>query len=289
VASGRRPPPSPRRAPPRPWPPPAADVEAPELWRALDLRRVPTHLRGRSWRELAGPLQQELPDRLVLTRGDAVLRVLSKFEDPQYIHTYEPADAAATARAGRRLTYELPRFNLEFALDAATGDVVSLQHRRPLAACQQLAGGASYTLPNFGRYLVLADKGLDGGGAQGARRLVLVPSGRVLRDAAEQVDIKVDGSSAAELKVRPGLLRPLRSIRFDRLPAGPSICLLPVMHHPALARSHATHAFSPTGLCGGTTSQNCKPLASILDPQPPRPGPCLRGPPSLWQPAGQHG
>ncbi|KIZ06296.1 hypothetical protein MNEG_1660 [Monoraphidium neglectum] len=187
--------------------------------RAYDCRRVPPHLRARPWHELLAPpavraggdgdtASEQLPDQLVLTADDAVLRVLSKYEDPRFIHVHRPAGPAAQGIAGYLLRYELPRFALEFELCGPDGALRSLQRRGyVLAARQQLAdavaapgdgvtGVVDYTLPGFSRYLVLE----NGGGGSGAERLVEVPAGKVALLEGGGATVEVDGSSGAGLR-----------------------------------------------------------------------------------------
>jgi hypothetical protein len=191
--------------------------------RAYDCRRVPAHLRARPWHELLAPpavgaggdgdaASEQLTDQLVLTADDAVLRVLSKYEDPRFIHVHRPAGSAAQGIAGHLLRYELPRFALEFELCGADGALRSLQRRGyVLAARQQLAdaveppgdgviGAVDYTLPGFSRFLVLENTG--GGG--GAERLVEVPAGKVALLEGGGATVELDGSSGATLRVRLG-------------------------------------------------------------------------------------
>jgi hypothetical protein len=75
---------------------------------ALDVRRVPPHLRARHWTALASDargtgLWADLPDRLVLPSGGGrapVLSVLAKLEDAHFIHVHAPT--ARPGEAGRR-------------------------------------------------------------------------------------------------------------------------------------------------------------------------------------------
>jgi hypothetical protein len=104
---------------------------------------VPHHLRQRPWPTLLG--SPDLTDQLVLTDSPTVT-VLSKFEDPQFIHTYISSTG--------QLKFELPRYQLSFALQ--DGRLVSLNHSGyHLASNQQLTSTEHYTMPNFRQYLLL--------------------------------------------------------------------------------------------------------------------------------------
>jgi hypothetical protein len=140
---------------------------------------VPHHLQQKPWLSLI--TSAEVKDQLVLT-DSAVVDVLCKFEDRQYIHTYISGTCTTEV-----LKFELPRYQLEFALQG--GKLMSLNYRGyQLASNQQLASTEQYTLPNFTQYLVL-ERSLE---AQqevtvnmGQRRtdtLVLIPAGSVTVD-----------------------------------------------------------------------------------------------------------
>jgi len=145
--------------------------------------------------------------------------VFSKFEVPDFIHTYmrghcpglaavpktTPSKSkrlgshtvqtsgkqgsehvlAASGTAAAGMTWHLPRCSLEFEL-TADGSVVSLDHRGYRLSQQQLlvtgsATAVRYTLPEFHQYLVLQvqQDRLRGISADRSDQLVLVPSGRV--------------------------------------------------------------------------------------------------------------
>ncbi|GLC35571.1 thioredoxin-disulfide reductase [Pleodorina starrii] len=194
-------------------------------------RRVPSHLQSRHhWTELLSvpELRQQLTDLLVLLRGCAVQDLLlSKLEEPQFIHAYDSREAEPGL-----LRLELPRFGLEFEIRPNDGSVTSRDysgyrlHRRQLLVWEKEAeeeggggsddegtGGSSYdavqyTLPEFRQYLVL--ERLPGTGAvQGARRedvLVLVPAGGVevgkqpSFGSVGEVRVRVSNASDASLK-----------------------------------------------------------------------------------------
>lgn len=155
----------------------------------FDCRRVPDHLRSTHWAQLE---LRQLPLRLVLPRECGITPVLAKFDDPAFIHAYEPVtarsatDKARGAAAGQALlVYELPRFRLGFEL-LPGGQLRSLDYAGyKLSACQQLVQqeGASYTLPEFTRYLLLQlCEGGKGAGNASAGQLVLVPVGDVAHE-----------------------------------------------------------------------------------------------------------
>jgi hypothetical protein len=134
---------------------------------------VPHHLRQRPWPTLLG--SPDVTDQLVLTDSPMV-SVLSKFEDPQFIHTY-------ITSAGK-LKFELPRYQLMFAFEA--GRLLSENYRGyQLASNQQLASTQHYTMPNIRQYLVLEKSAMaqqDATTNMGQRRentMVLIPVGDV--------------------------------------------------------------------------------------------------------------
>jgi hypothetical protein len=183
---------------------------------------VPTHLQQQQhWTAVltqhAGQLSQR---QLVLTdrNSSQVLKVLSKFEDSAFIHTYMPGQCPAhllqpqqqqqtlhtpaadrptgsdppvleaTGPAVPGMLWHLPRCGLQFELQT-DGRIVSLDHRGYSLSRQQLlvsddinAQHSSYTLPECQQYLVLqADQDSSSGvyGAERSTQLMLVPSGRV--------------------------------------------------------------------------------------------------------------
>lgn len=166
--------------------------------RLYDCRRVPLHLQGKPWQQLVeGEFSQQLTHRLVHTACpgddsgtmDQVVSVLAKFEDPAFIHVYQPAPAFSSDRSphpcskgsvpSSRLLYELPRYGLEFELSEVDGQLRSLQYKDAVLRCRQqmvevddVADGAAiqYTLPNFKRYLVLEviTAGSSGSGSMGS-------------------------------------------------------------------------------------------------------------------------
>ncbi|GLC49187.1 thioredoxin-disulfide reductase [Pleodorina starrii] len=187
--------------------------------------RVPSHLQSRHhWTELLSvpELRQQLTDLLVLLRGCAVQDLLlSKLEEPQFIHAYDSREAEPGL-----MRLELPRFGLEFEIRPSDGSVTSRDysgyrlHRRQLLVWEREAeeeggggsddegtGGSScnavqYTLPEFRQYLVL--ERLPGTGVvQGARRedvLVLVPAGGV--EVGQQQQQQPSSRSVDEVRVR---------------------------------------------------------------------------------------
>ena len=156
---------------------------------------------------------QELSQRqLVLLDANSsqVLKVLSKFEAPEFIHVFmpgrcpgdhlpsstKPTGASASSRAlllpktgkgSAGMVWQLPRCRLDFEL-TAEGRVVSLDHRGYCLSTQQLlvsksAQGVAYTLPELHQYLVLQAQPSSTSkyvGADQSDQLVLVPAGRVL-------------------------------------------------------------------------------------------------------------
>ncbi|GIL75394.1 hypothetical protein Vretifemale_5196 [Volvox reticuliferus] len=169
---------------------------------SYDCHRVPHHLQSRHWTELLQPdLLPQLPDRLVLLSGSAVLdNLLTKFEDARFIHAFTSHTDPGLLRL------ELPRFSLEFEL-RSDGEVRSRDysgyrlHHRQLLVSELSSGVVCYTLPEFRRYLVL--ERIPGTGAvQGNRRadvLVLVPAGSVVA-AGQLPDVQVSDISDASLE-----------------------------------------------------------------------------------------
>jgi hypothetical protein len=136
--------------------------------------------------------------QLVL-HSSAVLRVLSQFEPPEFIHTFVDARSSSSSSNGDggswTMLFDLPRYALEFELRSDglwSRDFAGCR----LHACQRLtqanphgltaASGSSciYTLPDFGQYLVLEQVGPLQAGSAGQQRgqlHILVPAGRVHR------------------------------------------------------------------------------------------------------------
>jgi len=179
--------------------------------------------------------QLVLPD----SQSARVLHVFSKFEAPDFIHTYmhghcpgmgvggagtlarlssstgsqQVLAASGTAAAG--MTWHLPRCSLEFEL-TADGSVVSLDHRGYRLSQEQLlvtgsATAVRYTLPEFHQYLVLQAQQdrLRGFSADRSDQLVLVPSGRVAvqrfqpgsNEQAASIHVELSQSCADTVKV----------------------------------------------------------------------------------------
>jgi hypothetical protein len=158
---------------------------------------VPPYQQSRHWADLQalqGP--DALQCQLVL-HSSAVIRVLSQFERPEFIHTFVDARSSSSNSDGGSWTmlFDLPRFALEFELRGDglwSRDFAGCR----LHACQRLtqanprglaaASGSSciYTLPDFGQYLVLEQAGPLHAGSAGQQRgqlQILVPAGRVQR------------------------------------------------------------------------------------------------------------
>ena len=197
--------------------------------------RVPLHLRNRLWTQLltAGSSDAaEITDVLLLNNSQTKQRVLAKFEEQHFIHTYLRGPSlqailaqqpAAGSRGGGNgsgpggaLVFELPRYQLEFELRGSTlcscnySSYVLAPAQQLVKPCPSTPGGVEYTLPEFRQYLVLrqeAGKRLEVG-LEKPEQLVLVPvgavqlsrSGAVASGAA--VWVEVSALAGAEHKVR---------------------------------------------------------------------------------------
>jgi hypothetical protein len=101
--------------------------------------------------------QQLQAAHLVLLQHSAILAVLGKFEQLQFVHAYAPGSnsqhsstststsnrtsSAVASQANWQLRFELPRFSLEFELQQG-GELLSRDHSRfKLSSCQQLVWG----------------------------------------------------------------------------------------------------------------------------------------------------
>lgn len=163
----------------------AEDGDAQGSGVVYDCRRIPSQLRSIHWTLLLGPNLHELADQLVLLEGCAITAVLSKFEEPRFIHTHRPLATPGDFQRGSCLLFELPRYNLEFELSSLDGAIRSRNYAGyRLRRSQQLVSGGGgnavvYTLPEFRHYLVLErDPGSAAVvGTQRADVLVLVPAG----------------------------------------------------------------------------------------------------------------
>eukprot|EP00775_Hariotina_reticulata_P015340 gene15340-biopygen15855 len=203
--------------------------------------RVPHHLRTAThWQQLlTGHAAAMCAQQLVLLQPDShIVHVLSKFEQPQFIHAYVPGDHNQQLQpqplaAGSSL--HLPRFDLEFELQP-DGRIFSKDFRQyVLADRQQLVAPTAppktttdqpcdvqYKLPGFSQYLVLTlmttnsscnsatRTAADVTGLTCSSTLVLMPIGQVQRNVAgscagcavEQIKIKrSNDTSRTELKV----------------------------------------------------------------------------------------
>lgn len=183
--------------------------------------RVPAHLHGKHWKDLLSAHRSELIHRLVL-HDSLISQVLTKLEDPQFIHAYTQS-AATDPSHGMR--FELPRFNLGFELRQR--QLVSLEYSGyKLSKRQQLVTrvvdqlcstdgnvrSALYTLPDFHQYLLLQRIPCKDVlvGDRRADSIALVLVGRVvsakgsLQHAESSVRISRDSSSSAKLQVRVG-------------------------------------------------------------------------------------
>jgi len=172
------------------------------------------------WADLLAFHNAQLTDQLVL-HTSSITQVLSKFEEPRFIHCYitaAAADAAVSdAESGdpptsreRVMMFELPRYGLEFEL--VGGSLVSLDYRGyRLASQQQLVSPvvSGYTLPDFQQYLILETHDLLGATAvHRAGTRVLIPAGSITAHTQVSgkgragVFVQVPPASGAELKVR---------------------------------------------------------------------------------------
>ena len=181
-----------------------------DLGSVYNCRRVPSQLRSDHWTSLLGQDQHVLADQLVLLEGCAVSSVLSKFEEPWFIHAHRPLPTSGDMQHRSNLIFELPRLNLEFELSSLDGTVRSrnyagyrLRQRQQLVS-EGADGTVLYTLPEFEHYLVLER---DPGsatvvGAQRADLLVLVPAGlSVARRPDGSVVLGVPPASGASIRV----------------------------------------------------------------------------------------
>lgn len=194
----------------------ALSADDPSVPSTFSCWEVPVHLQQQHWTAVLTQHAVQLSQRqLVLTdrNSSQVLKVLRKFEDAAFIHTYmpgrcpahllpqtlhtpaadrptesDPPVLAATGPAVPGMLWQMPRCGLQFQLQA-DGRMVSLDHRGYSLSSQQLlvSGGidaqhSSYTLPEFQQYLVLQayqESSSSVYGAERSEQLVLVPSGRV--------------------------------------------------------------------------------------------------------------
>lgn len=194
----------------------------------LNCWRVPQHLRQRPWTHLLptaasdspissasspsfNPAASDLTHRLVLLNSSPFMaRILSRFEDPSFIHVYLSSSNGVSGGirsthdkplAGleqqQQLLLELPRYDLEFEVKINTGEIVSRDYsdyrlrRRQLlvegeegagnTTAAEEAGAVKYTLPEFQQYLIL-ERIPQTSAVVGPRQenvLVLVPAGSV--------------------------------------------------------------------------------------------------------------
>jgi hypothetical protein len=149
--------------------------------------RVPVHLQSHSWHELSGMAQRyELYDVLALL--DNPPAPLAKFERPEFTHFYHDA----THKVYR---VEMPRFNLEFSVEAGTtvlrSDNFAGYH---LAPTPQL----SETLLGFTEYFVIApDTSTPQAPWSDTPVKVIVPTGTVTRAGHT---VAVNGSQGCDAK-----------------------------------------------------------------------------------------
>lgn len=196
-----------------------------------DCRRVPPHLRRVHWTTLLSGHMPELAEQLVLLLGSHAKDVLlARIEDPRYIHSYiaPPGSAAAggsmpAAAAGARpVLLELPRFGLEFLVQA--GGLASLDYsgyrlrpRQQLVQEDERDGSVRYTLPGFTKYLVLerlpGSGPLPAGASRRADILMVLPQGLVVKGpgpaakgggsgCSSAAHVQLSGACDAALKVR---------------------------------------------------------------------------------------
>ena len=91
--------------------------------------QVPRHLQGKPWMHLLTQYWPSLEERLVLPEpASHVLNVLSKFEDPRFIHAFSlhagtkgtyPAVSTGNGTSARDeilILWHLPRFNLRLVM-----------------------------------------------------------------------------------------------------------------------------------------------------------------------------
>lgn len=112
----------------------------------------------------------DIQERLIQAPSNAIVRILSKFEDRKFIHLYVEASAVAPAHLWR---IELPRYGLSF--EVRDGAVLSLDYRGyALSESQQLFD----VLPSsFTIYLTLVR--MDKNDVSTAEIMILVPDGRI--------------------------------------------------------------------------------------------------------------
>mmetsp|Transcript_13081 Transcript_13081/g.38023 ORF Transcript_13081/g.38023 Transcript_13081/m.38023 type:complete len:815 (+) Transcript_13081:3697-6141(+) len=242
--------------------------------------RVPPHLRGVPWRKLLDDAQYaaHLTDMLVLPSSTVHAKtVISKFEDPAYIHAFVAVPGGVGAgdhlrklfKDGCTLLWVLPRYHLEFR-QHQSGTPLSVDYQGyRLAACQQLASaqhGAPqhlcridadsvgcdvtwYTLPEFRKYLVLerSDEHISHNTA-GARRadvMIIVPRGPVTI-SMQQVTVQCPPASGDKCQVHKYEFHP----RFGYLQASSKLARLQLA-----ALYAATSSLLPEPLSGATGAQ----------------------------------
>lgn len=181
-------------------------------------RRIPIHLRGTHWRALIATYHNELKDELVRVEGCVITKMLSKFEQVQYIHHFRRLDQHAASQKEPLLSFELPRLNLEFELQRRN-EVVSKEYDGYcLRHCQQLVtmrdrhmplegltkDPVTYTLNGFTEYLILERRSCSASSrSKRAEVLVLVPAGTVRQTQDGKVSITTPPGAGASFKVRP--------------------------------------------------------------------------------------
>lgn len=177
---------------------------------------VPHHLQDGHWTAVLRNHADQLSQQQLVLPGpqSQLLHVLSKFEDPAFIHAYMPGrcsgllsgtwqaagqpkkrpkttgkgprELPAQGHAAAGMTWHLPRCGLTFELQA-DGSIASQEHMGYNLSTEQLLverapTAVHYTLPEFHQYLVLQDQQRSVAGPASADRsskLVLLPSGRV--------------------------------------------------------------------------------------------------------------
>lgn len=125
-------------------------------------------------------LLKQLGEKLTIKRGRSQAPASAESAPSQPGHETEPEPPAV-------LSWELPRYGLEFELRGST--LVSCNYQGyELCGCQQLwLGEGQYTLPGLEQYLVLQRTAAGQGSPtpQGAQTVILVPAGPVTVDRAK--------------------------------------------------------------------------------------------------------
>ena len=152
--------------------------------------RIPSFERNTVWDMfVSGKLiLNERYDQLKLIDQSEITKVLAKFEDPSFIHTFTSHEKS------KHRIYQFPRFQLEFHSVITNGEknLVSQDYAGfKLSPCQQLTD----TLWGFSRYLVLEST------SEMNNTKIVIPQGEVIIEVDGKVTVKTEETSSARLKV----------------------------------------------------------------------------------------